>query len=113
MAVWQNKILLNPEWMKCQSREITTAQLCESIANKLRNLKPYDDPIVQTGLNNLVKKFDKLAEGNPSFNKVDNLMEKLYDWGDVLLEQGETFSNSKRVCWIDTLTEVNENESKV
>lgn len=112
MSEWQRKIVLNPEWDQCNNYEIGVNELCVSVVNKLKALKKFNIEDIDMELEDLIDQFNDLSlDEEVSFSAFNVLMNELYDWGDTVID-GTDVLNSKRVCWIDTLTVV-ENESKV
>lgn len=105
MADWQRKLKLNPEWDQCKEGEITPQELAASIAAKLEKLEKFNNEYVDGQLDDLICEFqylskDTLENLEEIREEFDEIMNQLYDWGDIKLSGG--FFDAKKVCWIDT-----------
>lgn len=105
MANWQRTIRLQPEWGAADRREISPQELARSIAAKLRAVPSFSAyPEVNEDRDFLVEEFeDFAADDTGDFDDIDELVDRLYDWGDTHLS-GQFF-NAKKVCWIDAMSE--------
>jgi hypothetical protein len=103
MANWQRTIKLQPEWGKADRREITAQDLARSIASKLRIVADLRLPELNDERDFIADEFAEFAADNTGdFDDLDELMERLYDWGDTHI--GGKFFDAKKVCWIDTIS---------
>jgi hypothetical protein len=75
--------------------------LAATIAGRLRELRPFSDENIDETRINLAEEFEWLS-GDPETDTedFDALMDALYDWGDIRLDDNW---NGKKVCWIDTI----------
>ena len=106
MANWQRKIILNPEWDQAKDGEISYQELAAVITKRLRALKPFKAELddLNEELTEIADEFEWLgASADTNVAAIDDLMHRLYDWGDQRLD-GDW--NGKKVCWVDTLTSV-------
>jgi len=98
MANWQSTLNIANDWQKCQRNEITLIELSKVIASKLEKIRDLDNQEINEEKECLITEF-KLFEGD-SRDDFDELMEQLYNWGDILLDNNSW--PRKRVCWIKT-----------
>ena len=104
MANWQRRIHLNPEWEQAQEEKISPQELAAVIAKRLKALTPFKDEYPEQQRLDLVDDFEAAAEdAYLTVRDFDYLMNELYDWGDMRLDDNW---NGKKVCWIDTMTTV-------
>jgi hypothetical protein len=94
MSYWKNRLDIKTEWVKAKNGEMTPEELGKIIAKKIRQLKCYQDEV--DTLEELVYGFENITDGVREF---DDLMEQLYDWGDIKLN--DRFPPDK-MCWIAT-----------
>ena len=96
MADWQYKLEIKEDWDRRLNLEITTQELAEIIANKLRELDCPEDDIYDERFS-IAEEFEILSnDKSPDFDDDDfnYVMDMLYDWGDIDLGFG------RKVCWI-------------
>lgn len=99
MANWQSKLDLKDVWNKV-SKEITLQELSKIIAKRLRKLKPTKDKGILEERDDIADEFEGLSlDKNAGFNDFDSIMERLYNWGDIKLNN--SFPPDK-ICWIAT-----------
>ena len=100
MTIWRRKIDIKEEWQQAQSGKISSAELGYIIAAKLRELPEYlqakDDE-----LEDIVFCFKDLPE-DATTDEFDDILERLYDWGDTTLDSSGPFSQWIKQCWIGT-----------
>ena len=103
MTNWQRTIKLQPEWGMADRREITAQELARSIASKLRSVANLRLPELNDERDFIADEFAEFAaDDTGDFDDLDELMERLYDWGDTHI--GGEFFDAKKVCWIDTIS---------
>ena len=101
MANWQRMLDLKTEWKQAQADEITAAQLAGIISVKLSELEPFHDNYAEEWRQELISDFHNLSlEEDLSDDDFNLLMEELYTWADLPLE--DKF-NGKKVCWVATM----------
>ena len=98
MPKWIQTLNLSDQWKLCETKQITPNDLATSISNKLwRSLTPYDDEHVEGTRQELIESFRFASKTSRlTSDDLDNLMEDLYDWGDIDIGQ------NAKVCWIKT-----------
>lgn len=101
MANWQRKLRLQPEWGQRQDNEITAHQLAAAIARKLRALRPFHDESIDDERDEIADEFDAFSrDAEADVDDFDDVMTRLYDWGDIRLDDNW---NGKKVCWVDSI----------
>lgn len=98
MAEWQNHLHIKTEWQQAKRGELTLQELAASIGKKLIAMwktQQDDDELLDLSFS-----FEGMGE-TPGLSIVefDEEMERLYDWGDTLLDNRW---NGKKKCWIET-----------
>lgn len=101
MANWQRKLDLKDVWGKIKSSELSLCELSRIVANRLGELRNFNNyPFIDEEKDEIVEEFCDLALNSETTKAdFDEVMEKLYDWGDLKL--GNTWPPEK-VCWIGT-----------
>ena len=94
MARWQHRLEIAEKWRQAENGELNPQSMASVRAIKLRKLKGANGD--QT-LDEVAEEFEALAEDqHADFDDFDDVMSRLYDWGDATLHPG-----LKR-CWIAT-----------
>jgi hypothetical protein len=99
MAEWEHVLEIKDLWKKATDREITPQQFGQGMT-EIISAQPYyeEDGELQT----VSDMFFELGEDpEASWDDVDEAMEKLYDWGDTILEPFGAFP-THRLCFIAT-----------
>ena len=100
MAIWRRKIDIKDAWGQATAGKINEAELGHIIAGKLKELPEYyqakDDE-----LKDIVLCFEDLPE-DATVGELDDIMDRLYDWGDTTLDSSGPFSTWVKQCWIAT-----------
>lgn len=99
MCKWVQTLNLSDQWNLCETKQISPNDLATSISNKIwRSLTPYPDENVENLRQELIESFRFAAKNiRLTNNSLDDLMEDLYDWGDINTGQDE------KVCLIRTI----------
>lgn len=101
MANWQSELDLSDLWKSFNEGEIVVNMLSHKVSNRLKDLKVVEDKDIIMERDDIADEFEMLGmEDNPSIDDFDNVLERLYDWGDISLD-GKC--GGKKVCWIKTL----------
>jgi hypothetical protein len=96
MAQWQRKIDLTEVWA---TEDVNL--IASTVAERLRALEPFNDSELDSTAAELADEFTFLAaDPHATADDLDDLMDELYDWGDITLDN-QVF-NGKKVCWIAT-----------
>jgi hypothetical protein len=93
---------LKAPWRRAADGIITISELSNVVINRLESLEQYTtDP----NLENIVEGFRKLRDKGfeASVMEFDALMKHLYDWTDEIVEDDESFFNTKKRCWIQVM----------
>jgi hypothetical protein len=103
MSDWQREIRLQPHWGQCKDGKISIQQLARVVAAKLKAIRPFNDDELDAERDELVEEFEAFAaDGDAYRDDFDDIMDRLYDWGDTRLDT--KFIGGKKVCWIDTIS---------
>lgn len=105
MANWQRHLDIADAWKDAKKGALGIRELSKFIAARLKALRPLHHEEVDELRDELVEEFDALAADKGSDDDdltecFDELMERLYNWGDLKLDDNW---NGKKVCWIDTI----------
>jgi len=100
MANWQRKVDFSKYTEQYDKGELSVQEFAKIVAEKLKGLKKFKNPDIDERLGELVFYFEDLA--NDKYNDYaeedfDYLLEKLYNWGDISLDNK---FGGKKVCWI-------------
>lgn len=105
MANWQRKIELGDVFTQAGTGELPLHQLAGIVADRIEALAPI--PAVEDDRQELIQSFRNMADDDLlESDEFDWHMERLYDWGDMQLNPGDSFWDMKRVCWINTFSGV-------
>lgn len=105
MAEWQRELDLTDIWEKYNNEEMTVQQMSETIAVRLAQLRkfPKSYDFVNVDLIDLIEEFNSLSSDESlDVEEFDYQMQKLWDWGDMVLNPEDGFFKHKTVCWIKT-----------
>lgn len=95
MALWLHRLKITVEWKQAENGELDPQALAAAIVLKLQELGGTAN--IDDVLQEVVEEFEALAEDQDAdFDDFDDVMSRLYDWGDTALRPGV-----KR-CWIAT-----------
>lgn len=100
MSDWQRKLDFSSYTEKYDTGELSVQEFAKIIAEKLKGLQKFNNPWIDSKLEEVIWGFEDLAEdyqeefGESDFNF---LLNDLYDWGDTSLD-GKF--GGKKVCWI-------------
>lgn len=99
MSHWSQTLNLIEPWREAEAKQITYNDLARSISNRIwRQLKPYQDEHIEGQRQELIESFMFAAKNmRLTVKQIDDLMENLYDWGDI------NIFNDEKVCWIKIL----------
>lgn len=95
MTDWQRTIDLKTIW---KSKDLPL--IAKSIAGQLRGMSPLSDPEADDARLELASDFESLLTSSCSYDDFNEVMERLYDWGDTPLDT--VFLGGKKVCWVST-----------
>lgn len=101
MANWQLHLKMQPEWSMALEGEITHQELAGTIAKRLKELRDIGSARADRERVEIADDFEALSTDPWSDeDDFDHLMDMLYDWGDMSLDDKW---NGRKVCWIDTI----------
>ena len=101
MSKWQRTLDIKDVWEKASNREVIPQFLASTITKKLEKLKTFNNQYIDYDKEELILNFQDASEDNTlTWDKLDYLLNDLYDWGDISLDEG---FGCKKVCWIKTL----------
>lgn len=103
MTDWKNRIDLADLHDKYEAGTITPPELGKQVASRLRKLLKtarLSDDLKQEA----EEIADEFEMGVEDVDDYDNVLERLYDWGDTELPHPSwiPFPAIPKVCWIDT-----------
>lgn len=106
MANWQRTIDISDAWKDADPDDFSTIKdLVDDIIERLSALEdlPEDEELgalVNDIKQDLIEDFTTLnASADSDVSDFDDIMERLYDWGDMALDSQ---LNGRKVCWIKT-----------
>lgn len=100
MSNWQRTLNLVDVWKQATAQEVTAQQVATTIANRLEALKDFDNGYVDNIKFELVESFQDFAsDESADFDDLDYLLEELYNWADISLDNK---FGGKKVCWVKT-----------
>jgi len=86
-------------WKKCENDKSLFRELAKEIVFKLRLLLPFENSL-DDEKEDLIYEFEEIVNcPECTIEDFDNIMEDLYDWGDIKLD--DEWPPAK-VCWIGT-----------
>lgn len=100
MADWQRTLDLRDIWGKVNAGKWTIQELAGEMAKRIHALLPLYVSEVDTEGGQIVEAFDKIGKDPVATTEgFDEVMERLYDWGDTKLDDNWP---PKKVCWVRT-----------
>lgn len=100
MANWQRELNLADVFVPAKEGHVTVADLCGTIAKRLRLMKPFGIESIDEERDEITDDFEFLAsDGSADRDEFDEAMERLYDWADTALDDKW---NGRKVCWVRT-----------
>lgn len=103
MANWQRKLDIKDVWKKAKNDEITLQELSKIMVERLRALESYPYKDIEEEKNDIMEDLEAVyMDENAKQDEFNEVMGRLYDWGDTLLPTDQPGVVSKKVCWIAT-----------
>lgn len=97
MADWQRILDVKDVWASNDQQTIAI-----EIVAKLTEMKPFGFPHIDDAKLAIIAEMSEIAKYTElDVDDFDEVMEMLYDWGDITLP-GISLWNAKKVCWIQT-----------
>ena len=107
MTDWRHKLEIADLHKSYQSGEITSPNLGVAVAKRLRSLiddKHKLSPIPEELLDEADDIASEFKSGIKTIDDYDQILERLYDWGDTVLDHPDNtpFHRIPKLCWINT-----------
>lgn len=100
MAKWLRILDIRESWQKAKSAEQSIQALAKEISEKLAAMNDLGNSHVDSQRVELVKAFKRLsARKELTTAPFDALMDRLYDWADIPLDEKW---NGEKNCWVET-----------
>jgi len=100
MANWQCKVDFSKYTEQYNQGELSVQEFAKIVAEKLKGLEKFKNPDINSQLEGIICGFYILSvedEDEYSEEDFDYLLEELYNWGDISLDNK---FGGKKVCWI-------------
>ena len=100
MANWQRKVDFSAYTEKYDEGELSIQEFAKIVAEKLKTLRKFEDEYINNQLKEIIWSFEDLADYEECMDEESTfnyLLEDLYNWGDIPLD--DKFGG-KKVCWI-------------
>jgi hypothetical protein len=100
MSQWQRHLDIKYIWKLAEDEEITPQELAKQVAERLEKLPVFNIVDVDEELEEIILELKDFSDcDDVTFDDFDDIMSRLYDWGDISLD--DKFGG-KKVCWIGT-----------
>lgn len=89
MTYWQREVDFSSYTEQYDRNEISVQEFAKIVAEKLKSIQKFKNKRINEKLEDIIFDFECLSEGSLNVwpeSDFNNLLEKLYDWGDISLD---------------------------